>query len=137
MRHIFYLSTYKLPLKSLLSIFFIFMIFSGFNADAQHRKDPWATFGGGGGGGSSDSGYGISLSADYDSPTGPLGNIFNPAPAIDLGVVRYLGNFTFNATLGYRTYSPKQAVFYYDDGAGGTGTVVYQNYPVFSVYLGA
>jgi len=133
MHYISRLSACKFSLKALLAVFFVFLVFSGFRADAQLHKDPWANYGGG----SSDSGYGISLSAEYDAPAADLATTFKPAPALNLGVVRSFGDFTFNATLGYHVYSPKQAVFYYDDGAGGQGTIVYQNYPVYAFYVGA
>jgi hypothetical protein len=134
MHNIHYLLLNKPLLKGLLKAFFAILILSVSQADAQRRKDPWSHYGGGGG--SSESGYAITFSADYDAPAGILGNTFTPAPALTIGVVHYLGNFTFNANIGYHVYSPKQAIFSYDDGAGGTGTVVYDKYPVFAVYTG-
>jgi hypothetical protein len=138
MRHKFYPSSFKYPSQASLAVSFVLLLLCCFTANAQHRHDPWAHYGGGGGGGGSDdSGYGITLNVDYDTPTGVLGPSFKSAPAFNIGVVHYLGSFTFNATLGYHSYSPKQAIFSYDDGAGSTGTIAYQPYSVFAVYVGA
>jgi hypothetical protein len=104
-------------------------------ADAQHRKDAWASYGGGGGG--NESGYALTLNADYDMPTDILANTYKAAPAVTVGVVRYLGSFMFNANIGYHAYSPKMAVFTFDDGVGDTGTATYSNFSVLSVYAGA
>jgi len=134
MHHKLYLSLNGYSLRCLLSIFFISLLL---RADAQHRKDPWATYGGGGNGSSAESGYAIAVNVDYDAPAGILANTFNPAPAFNIGVLHYLGNFTFNATIGYHVYNPKQAVFTYDDGAGGTGVASYDKYDVIAVYAGA
>jgi hypothetical protein len=136
-RHISNLLYYKFPLKSLLTIFFVLLMCSGFQADAQLHKDPWLNYGGGGSGSSPDAGYGMSLNAEYDAPTGSLGNTFSPAPSFTLNVLKYFNGFTFNASVGFHSYSPKQPIFYYSDGAGGTATVVYDNFPVYSFYVGA
>jgi hypothetical protein len=131
------LSPGKNLLKGFLTVLVVLLVLSVLQADAQRRKDPWSHYGGGGGGSSSESGYAMMLNIDYDTPAGTLGNTFNAAPALNLGVLRYLGSFIFNATIGYHAYNPKQAIFSYDDGAGGTGTVVYDKYTVFAIYAGA
>jgi hypothetical protein len=124
----------KLSIKSLLPVFFIFIMFSAFTASAQLRKDPWATYGGGV---SYQSGYAIALNTGYDAPLGSLGSIFKPAPAFDLNFLTYRGNFIINAGFGYHVYKPKADTLYYNAGIGGTGYVAYQNFPVYAIYTGA
>ncbi len=136
MHYKFHLPAYKLPLKSLLLFFFLLLLFSSFYASAQRRKDPWATFGGGSNGGLDDSGYALTVSTYYDTPTGDLAPTFNPAIGFSFNVLQYHGAFTFNASIGYHAYNPKLPVFTYDDGAGGTGTIAWQSFPVYSLYTG-
>lgn len=126
----------KFPVKFLPLFVFISIIMSALEASAQHRHDAWATFGGGGGG-FSDSGYGLLFGAGYDVPAGDLGQTYKAAPAFDLAVVRYTGNFTFSTGLGYHAYQPKQATSTYNDGMGDTSSASYSNYTVISLYVGA
>jgi len=137
MHHNFRLSFYKLLSKSLFPAVIILLIFSSLGAHAQRRKDPWNTFGGGSDGSVDESGYALSLSSYYDTPSGDLGATFNPAIGVSFNVLRFSGSFTFNASIGYHVYNPKQDIFVYDDGSGGTGTIVWQPFPVYSFYAGA
>lgn len=100
-----------------------------FNAKAQRRRDPWLQYGGG----YTEAGFALSLSTAYDSPLGGFAGTFKPAPAVNLNALYYLDNFVADVGVGYRSYSPKQAVFYYDDGAG---SITWDSFPVYSVYLG-
>lgn len=127
---------HKFPAKLLPLFFFICAVLPAFKAEAQHRHDAWATYGGGWSGGS-DAEYGISVGAGYDVPSGDLSQTYKAAPAFDLNVVRYVGNFTFNTGLGYHAYKAKQPSFAYDDGMGDTTTASYGNYTVVSIYAGA
>jgi hypothetical protein len=136
MHFAFYLFRFKSSLKSFPIVLFAALIFSGYHANAQRRNNSGLQYGGGSNGGFSDSGYGISMNVDYDAPTSDLGNIYMRAPAYNLSLLYYRSGFTFNATLGYHVYKPKQSAFYYDDGSGGFGTVTYDNYPVYAVYAG-
>jgi len=138
MHYNFSASLNKYAIKGLLPVLFILLLLSSLNAGAQHRRDPWNHFGGGGnGGGSPDSGYGITFSTSYDAPTGDLANSFKAAPAFNLDVVNYRGKFTFNVGIGYHAYQPKADTLFYDDGAGGVGTIAYKQFPVYAFYAGA
>lgn len=120
--------------KTFVTVFTVFLIFSCTTANAQRRHDPWNNYGGGGNGNGSD--YAIVLGIDYDAPAAPLNNTYSPAPSFTLGVIRNLGDFTLNATLGYRAYSPKEAAFTFDDGDGETGSSIYSKFQVFAFYTG-
>jgi hypothetical protein len=50
--------------------------------------------------------------------------------------LRHSGDFTMNLSLGYHNYKPKQDTFYYQATATEYGKVSYQNFPVYSFYLG-
>jgi hypothetical protein len=137
MRLKFYLLSLKQQLKYPWLILLIYFLFSSLQVNAQLHKDPWLHYGGGSNGGSTDSGYGITFSAEYDTPLGGLGTSFKPAPAFDLNLINYRGAFTVNLGIGYHSYNPRADTIYYDDGAGGTGTIAYQSFPVYSIYTGA
>jgi hypothetical protein len=137
MHHTFCLSFYKSRSNCLSFVVLILLVFSSLGASAQRRKDPWNTYGGGSNGSVDESGYALSLSSYYDTPSGDLAPTFNPAIGFSFSVLRFSGSFTFNASIGYHAYNPRQDIFTYDDGSGGTGTIVWQSFPVYSFYTGA
>lgn len=120
-------------LKVQLPVISIIFLCFCFNADAQRRNDPWLQYGGG----YTESGFAVAAGSYYDSPLGSLAATFKPAIGYTVNVLYYRDNFVAGVGIGYHSYSPKQDVFYYDDGSSGVGTTVWQNLPVYSLYLGA
>ncbi|WP_221284649.1 outer membrane protein [Mucilaginibacter sp. SP1R1] len=116
-------------------------------AMAQRRSHAALTYGGGGGGTNFDSGYGVTFGFGVDAPLGNLKDVYKAAPAYDLSVVRFLGDFTVGLNLGYHVYKPKDDVasagdITIDGNADGTvtvdnGTTVFSNYKVYSAYASA
>jgi len=138
MQHAYTRTLRKFSAKISFAVTLSLVIFSIGNANAQHRRDPWAHYGGGGGGGTvTYEGYAIAVSTDYDVPLGDLGTIYKGAPAFNLNLLTYRGDFTFNAGLGYHSYQPKSDSLIYDDGSGGYGSVSYKPFSVVSIYAGA
>jgi len=124
--------------KGLLPVVIMLLMFWSYDAGAQYHRDPWNHYGGGGGSGTvTYEGYAIVVSTDYDVPLGDLGTIYKGAPSFNLNVTNYWNDFTFNAGIGYHVYKPKADSLFYDDGAGGVGSVSYETFPVFSIYGGA
>ncbi|WP_343111968.1 hypothetical protein [Mucilaginibacter sp.] len=78
---------------------------------AQHRSTAALTYGGGSnGGGDFESGYGITFGLGYDLPLGYLKDIYKPAVSYNLGVSRFLGDFTVGLNVGYHAYKPKDGL---------------------------
>ncbi|MGZ3752407.1 MAG: hypothetical protein ACXVI9_08535 [Mucilaginibacter sp.] len=86
--------------------------------------------------GKSESDYGISIGSDYDAPVGNFSYTFKPAINYNLNLLRHSGDFTMNLSFGYHMYKPKQDTFYYQVSNTEYGKVSYQNFPVYSFYLG-
>ena len=115
-------------LKGFLLICFIIPIFFITTAKAQ---------------GSYDTKYALAIGTDYDAPVGNLSYTFKPAINYNLSFHLNSDNFTGSVNFGYHNYKPKQDTFYYqvtvtDQGIDHTdyGSVHYQNFPVYSFYLG-
>jgi hypothetical protein len=109
----------KLYAKSILIL--VFACF--FSATmAQHRSRAALTYGGGsnGGGEGFESGYGIAFGIGYDAPLGYLKDIYKPAIAYNLGISRFLGNFTIGLNAAYHAYKPKDGLITVEvDGSEG------------------
>jgi hypothetical protein len=124
--------------KFLLLTVFITAFCTSFNANAQYRRQTGnLTYGGGsnGGGGDGD-GWGIIVTAGYDKPTGDFGTTFSGAPAFSLGVVHNLGDFTFNANIGYVSYKPKQDTIFVDPTDPSLGYFQYGHFTSIEIYAG-
>jgi len=107
--------------KLYIKIIFILAFACFFStAMAQHRSRAALTYGGGSNGTEGfDSGYGITFGVGYDAPLGYLKDIYKPAVAYNLGVLRFLGNFTVGLNLGYHAYKPKDGLITVEvDGSG-------------------
>lgn len=107
-----------------VSVFLLFTV--GSRVNAQYYRNT----------GQSDSDFGISIGADYDAPVGNLSYTFKPTFNYNLSVLRHYDNFTMNLTLGYHSYKAKQDTFYYQVSATDYGTVTYQPFTAYSLYLG-
>ncbi len=108
--------------KRLLLSIFIIIAFS-FNVKAQYDT--------------SDSRYGLSIGSDYDAPVGNFAYTFKPATNYNLNLLHHYDNFTTSISFGYHVYKPKLDTFYYQVTNTDYGTIHYQNFPVYSLYLGA
>lgn len=108
---------------SIIPIIVVMTVFSCSSAKAQRNS-------------SSDSQYGVSIGSDYDAPVGNFAYTFKPAINYNLNLLRHSGDFTMNLSFGYHMYKPKQDTFYYQASATEYGKVSYQNFPVYSFYLG-
>lgn len=135
-------SKQKLYTKSILIL--IFACF--FNtAIAQHRSNAALTYGGGSnGGGDFESGYAITFGLGYDLPLGYLKDIYKPAVAYNLGVSRFLGNFTVGLNVGYHAYKPKDGLISLEVDNGETVdqqaidyTSIFSKFKVFEGYASA
>jgi hypothetical protein len=120
----FYSFWHKQPFKTLSVACLIIFVFSCFSAKAQYSF--WGN----------DQTYGVALSSGYDVPIGNLGYTFKPALTYGLKVLKYYDNVTVNLSFGYHVYKPKQDTFYYAVDGSNYGTVTYQNFTVYSFYLG-
>jgi len=114
--------------KGILLICFIIPVFFTSTAKAQ---------------GSYDSRYGISVGTDYDAPVGNFSYTFKPAMNYNLSFLMTSGSLTGSVNFGYHNYKAKQDTFYYqviytEDGRDHLdyGSVHYENFPVYSIYLG-
>ncbi len=110
--------------KSLL----FFLIFTCFKVRAQQNSDINIDH--------FDHGVGITLSTDYDVPIGNLAYSFKPAIAYGVHLTTFNDNFNINYSVGYEVFKPKLDTFYYSVGAADYGTISYQNFSIFSAYLG-
>lgn len=93
--------------------------------------------------GSYDSRYGISVGTDYDVPVGNFSYTFKPTINYNLSFLMTSGSVTGSVNFGYHNYKAKQDTFYYqviytEGGKDHTdyGSVHYENFPVYSIYLG-
>jgi len=93
--------------------------------------------------GSYDSKYGISIGTDYDVPVGNFSYTFKPTMNYNLSFLMTSGSLTGSVNFGYHNYKAKQDTFYYqviytEDGRDHLdyGSVHYENFPVYSIYLG-
>jgi hypothetical protein len=95
----------------------VFVCFFG-TAMAQHRSHEALTYGGGnnGGGSNFESGYAVSFGVGYDAPLGYLKDIYKPGVAFNLGVMRFMGDFTISLNADYHTYQAKDGLFEITDG---------------------
>lgn len=116
----------------LTAVLLAFLLFSGLNSMAQRSRAMYSY--GGGGGGTSD--YGLIIGGDYDKPLSDLGYYYKAAPAFDIGLLRYAGNFTFGVNIGYHQYQPIQATSFYTDSISSISTSI-SNYTTVSFYLSA
>ena len=110
-------------LNKLISATFIIIIFSYSSVKAQYS--------------SSDSQYGVSIGTDYDVPVGNFSYTFKPAINYNLNLFHHYGDFTASFSAGYHIYKPKADTFYYQKSETDYGKIQYQNFPVYSFYLGA
>jgi len=85
----------------------------------------------------SDSRYGISIGTDYDKPVGNLSYTFKPAINYNLNLLHHYDNFTVSVSAGYHAFKPKLDTFYYQVSDTEYGTAHYENFTVYSFYLGA
>jgi len=122
------------PAIVLLSLALIFLFNSA--ANAQHRQTGYLTYGGGSNGGG-DSEWGIRFSGGYDVPQGDLGSTFKAAPTFEFSVIRNLGNFTFNTTIGYQSYKPKQDTVWQDPTDHTQGYDHYSSLSTLKIFAGA
>jgi len=125
----------KKAIKGLLLALAILSIHTTVNA--QHHSNGGLTYGGGSNGYGGDSEWGISLMAGYDVPTADLATTYKAAPTFGISLIRNLGNFTFNATIGYVSYQPKLDTFYVDASDHSQGYIHYGNYSSIEFYAGA
>lgn len=110
----------------------VVLIACGFGASAQRSRAMYS-YGGSGGGTTN---YGIIIGGDYDKPLSDLGEFYKPAPAFDIGVLKYVGDFTFSLNLGYHQYQPIQATSFYADSISSVSSSI-SNYSTISYYFGA
>jgi hypothetical protein len=81
---------------------------------------------------------GVQLAMDYDSPMGKLSFVYKPAISPNFSLLLSKSeNFIVNITVGYHTYKPKAAEFYYliDEGEN-YGIDTFSEYKVKTAYLG-
>jgi hypothetical protein len=113
-----------------------FMILAATTANAQYRQRDALTYGGGGNGGPDPNGWGISFSAGYDGPTGDMRSYYSGAPAYSFSILKNWNGFTFNGTVGYVSYKPKQDTSYIDVDGTQVGYVKYDNYNSLEFFVG-
>jgi len=109
-----------------ISLFIGICLISGLKAQAQFNSDNI-------GYGEPASNYGIKFGLATDIPLGNLKSIYKAGTSIDANFMKYWGNFTFGAGIGYRSFSPKHESedLIADDGSGystSTGSITYQNF---------
>ncbi len=80
--------------------------------------------------------YAIAIGTDYDAPVGNFSYTFKPATNCNLSFTGNSGNITGSVNFGYHNYKTKQDTFYYQVSDTEYGRVHYQNFPVYSFYLG-
>ena len=102
---------------------------------AQRRSHAALIYGGGNNGNNFDSGYGIVFGVGYDAPLGNLKNVYKPAINYNLGVSRFMNDFTVSLTLGYHAYKTKDDLITAGD-IENTSTI-FSDYRVYSAYAGA
>lgn len=101
-------------------------------AVAQHRSSRALTYGGGGNGATNFSdGWAVSVGTGVDVPQGDLNSIFKPAININTGVYRFLGPFTANFNVGYRSFRPDEAIVTQE-----AGSTIYADMSAFSIHGG-
>jgi hypothetical protein len=93
--------------------------------------------------GSYDTSHAIAIGIDYDAPVGDFSYTFKPTTNYNLSFLLNSGDLTGSVNFGYHNYKARQDTFYYlvtytDDGKDHTeyGHVHYENFPVYSFYLG-
>ncbi|MEO3404408.1 hypothetical protein AAFN85_10920 [Mucilaginibacter sp. CAU 1740] len=80
---------------------------------------------------------GIGLNLAFDAPVGNLQYTYKPAINYNLSYYRFFDHATATVGIGYRTYKPKQDVFYYAVGDNDYGTISYSDFRSYIAYLGA
>jgi hypothetical protein len=119
-------STASFPWRLFKKLIFSIVFLLGFSwSAAQAQSDD-----------ESQSFYGISIGSDYDVPVGNFAYTFKPAINFNLNLQHQYGDFTTSVSFGYHVYKPKMDTFYYAVTNADYGTEVYQNFPVYSFYLG-
>lgn len=118
--------------KTLALTCFTLLIYS--SAQAQHHNYSGLSYGGGSNGDGSN--WGISVLGGYDIPTGDLGTTFKAAPTFGVSVKHNLGDFTFNANIGFVSYKPKLDTFYNDPTDKTAGYIKYDNYSSLQFFVG-
>jgi hypothetical protein len=113
-----------------------FMILTAISANAQQRQSDALTYGGGGNGGPDPNGWGLSVSGGYEGPTGPMRSYYGGAPALSVSLLKNWNGFTFNGTVGYASFKPKQDTAYIDVDGTQVGYVKYYNYNSLEFFVG-
>jgi hypothetical protein len=119
--------------KTLALTCFTLLIYS--SAQAQHHSYSGLSYGGGSNGDGSN--WGISILGGYDVPTGDLATTFKSAPTFGVGVKHNLGDFTFNANIGFVSYKPKMDTIYFDPTDNTAGYIKYDNFSSIQIFVGA
>ena len=113
-----------------------FMIFAGLSASAQHRQSDALTYGGGGNGGTDANGWGLAFSGGYDGPTADMRSTYKGAPAYSISLIHNWNGFTFNTTIGYVSYKPKQDTAFIDVDGTQVGYIKYGNFNSLEFFIG-
>jgi hypothetical protein len=136
----FYLSLNRRLIKSTL-LSSLMVIILCISANAQKHNNQGLTYGGGSNGGSSYSGYGsdwgIALNAGYDSPTSDLGQNYKGAPSFEISLLHNIGDFTFNTSIGFVSYAPKQDSVAFDPTDPSAGYGSYSHFTSIQIFAGA
>lgn len=132
------LNFYSLLKKNITKTFVLscVVLLTAIAASAQHRKSAALTYGGGGNGDINPNGWGLSLSAGYDGTTGDMRSTYKGAPAYSFSMLHNWNGFTFNTTIGYVSYHPKQDTSFIYAGDTQAGYIQYGNFRSLEFFVG-
>jgi hypothetical protein len=81
-------------------------------------------------------GWGLSLSAGYETPNGDLKEIYKGAPTFGLTLTRRMGNIVYSGMVDSRMYKPRQDVYIYSEEGFPDIYQAYSKYRGIGLYLG-
>lgn len=81
-------------------------------------------------------GFGVAINYGYDAPLGNQSYTFKPGATYGISVLSYSKNWITSISFGYLSYKPKQDLFYYQVDDSNYGTIKYQNFTAYQLYLG-
>lgn len=113
-----------------------FMIFTALGANAQYRQSDALTYGGGGNGGPDPNGWGIAVGAGYEGTTGDLRSTYKGGGSYSINILHNFNNFTFNASMGFVSYSPRVDTSFINVDDTQVGYIKYGGYTSIVGFVG-
>lgn len=124
---IFSRSTRHFIIRAACLVLFLFLFLNCFTANAQRFFRDY----------DEEPGNGVGINLALDAPVGNLQYTYKPAINYNLNYYRFFDHATATIGIGYRTYKPKQDVFYYAVGDNDYGTAGYSDFRSYMGYMGA